>query len=58
MGEQNKIDERDVIFARFEYREGTEIYEEYYERRPEYKKIDYEIKEKELFDKITSERED
>lgn len=44
VGEQNKIDERDVIFARFEYREGTETYEEYYGRRPEYKKIDDEIR--------------
>jgi len=43
-GEQKKVDERDVIFARFEYREGTEIYEEYYARRPDYKKIDDEIR--------------
>ncbi|GAG17787.1 unnamed protein product, partial [marine sediment metagenome] len=44
MGEQNKVDERDVIFARFEYREGTETNEEYYGRRPEYKQIDDEIR--------------
>ena len=44
VGTQNKVDERDVIFARFEYREGTETYEEYYGRRPEYKKIDDEIR--------------
>lgn len=44
VGEQNKIDERDVIFTRFEYREGTETYEEYYRRRPEHKKIDDEIR--------------
>jgi len=44
VGGQNKVDERDVIFARFEYREGTETYEEYYRRRPEYKKIDDEIR--------------
>jgi len=44
VGGQDKVDERDVIFARFEYREGTETYEEYYGRRPEYKKIDDEIR--------------
>jgi ferredoxin len=44
VGEQKKVDERDIIFARFEYREGTEIYEEYYARRPENKKIDDEIR--------------
>ncbi len=44
VGGQNKVDERDVIFARFEYRKGTETYEEYYGRRPEYKKIDDEIR--------------
>jgi ferredoxin len=44
VGKQKKVDERDVIFARFEYREGTEIYEEYYARRSEYKKIDDEIR--------------
>jgi len=44
VGKQKKVDERDVIFARFEYREGTEIYKEYYGRRPEYKKIDDEIR--------------
>jgi len=43
-GKQKKVDERDVIFARFEYREGTEIYEEYYARRPDNKKIDDEIR--------------
>lgn len=44
VGEQKKIDERDVIFSRFDYREGTKIYEEYYAQRPEYKKIDDEIR--------------
>lgn len=44
VGKQKKIDERDVIFARFEYNEGTETYEEYYSRRPELKKIDDEIR--------------
>jgi ferredoxin len=41
---QRKVDERDIIFARFEYEDGTDIYEEYYARRPEYKKIDDEIR--------------
>jgi len=44
VGEQEKIDERDVIFARFGYLEGTRIFEEYYRRRPEYKEIDDEIR--------------
>jgi len=44
VGKQKKVDERDVIFARFEYEEGTETYEEYYSKRPEYKKIDDEIR--------------
>ena len=44
VGKQKKVDERDIIFARFEYEEGTNIYEEYYSRRPEYKKIDDEIR--------------
>jgi reductive dehalogenase len=44
VGKQKKVDERDVIFARFEYKEETETYEEYYSRKPEYKKIDDEIR--------------
>jgi len=44
VGKQQRIDERDTIFARFDYREGTEIFEEYYRRKPEYKDIDDEIK--------------
>lgn len=43
-GEQKKIDERDAIFSRFEYLEGTEIFDDYYRRRPEYKEIDDEIR--------------
>jgi len=45
VGEQKKIDERDVIFARFDYKEGTKIFEEYYKRRPGYKAIDDEVRE-------------
>lgn len=44
IGEQKKIDERDIIFARFEYMKGTEIFDEYYARRPELKNIDDEIR--------------
>ncbi len=43
-GEQKKVDERDVIFARFDLMEGTRDYEEYYKRKPEYKKTDGEIR--------------
>jgi ferredoxin len=44
VGEQSKIDERDVIFARFDYKEGTEIFDTYYRRRQEYKEIDEKIR--------------
>ncbi|MGD8536375.1 MAG: reductive dehalogenase domain-containing protein [Candidatus Aminicenantes bacterium] len=44
VGEQKKIDERDVIFARFDLMEGTENFKYYYERKPEYKKTDGEIR--------------
>ncbi len=44
VGKQEKIDERDVIFARFDLAEGTGDFKDYYERRPEYKKTDDEIR--------------
>ncbi len=44
VGEQKRIDERDVIFARFDLVEGTGRFKDYYERKPEYKKIDDEIR--------------
>lgn len=44
VGEQKRIDERDIIFARFDYKEETEAFQDYYRRRPEYKKIDDEIR--------------
>lgn len=44
IGEQKKIDERDVIFARFDYQKGTEVFDEYYKRRAEYKELDEEIR--------------
>lgn len=41
---QRRVDERDVIFARFDYEEGTDIYDNYYRRRPQYREIDEEIR--------------
>ncbi|MFC2164746.1 4Fe-4S dicluster domain-containing protein [Acidobacteriota bacterium] len=43
-GEQKKIDERDTIFSRFEYGEKTQIRRDYYERKPELKTRDDEIR--------------
>lgn len=39
-----RVDERDIMFAREEYQPGTEKYETYYARRPELKKIDDKIR--------------
>jgi len=36
----NRYDERDTIFARMNYKEGTEIYEDYYGRNPQLKATD------------------
>lgn len=44
MGGQKRIDERDIIFSRFDYKEGTKIFNDYYKRRTEYKDIDDEIR--------------
>jgi len=44
VGPQTKIDERDVIFARFEYQPGTELFNAYYRRKPEYREVDDEIR--------------
>ncbi len=44
IGPQAKIDERDIIFARFDYEPGTEIFNSYYRLRPEYKKIDDDLR--------------
>lgn len=35
-----RVDERDTMFAREEYRPGTTKYEEYYANRPQYKEVD------------------
>jgi len=43
-GEPKKIDERDTIFARFEYDEKTQKYKDYYERKPNLKVKDDEIR--------------
>ncbi len=45
IGAQKKIDERDVIFSRFDYEEGSPILQDYYKRRPEYESMDREIRE-------------
>jgi ferredoxin len=44
IGEMKRVDERDIIFSRFDYREGTKIFDEYYKTKPEYKEKDNEIR--------------
>lgn len=39
-----RIDERDIMFSRMARKEGTTAYEAYYEKHPEYKEIDDEIR--------------
>ena len=39
-----RVDERDVMFAREEYQPGTEQYANYYAMRPEYQKVDDNIR--------------
>lgn len=39
-----KVDERDIMFAREEYESGTEKYQEYYSSRPELREIDDKIR--------------
>lgn len=43
-GEQRKVDERDVIFARFDLASGSKNYKEYYQRKPEFQPVDDEIR--------------
>ena len=43
-GITEKVDERDVMFAREEYHPGTEKYDTYYARRPEFKVTDDKIR--------------
>ena len=40
-----RVDERDIMFAREEYRPGTEKYEKYYFMRPEYKETDDRLRQ-------------
>lgn len=44
VGKQEKVDERNVIFARFDLVEGTQNYKDCYGRKPENRKIDDEIR--------------
>lgn len=39
-----RVDERDIIFARFDLQEGTPRFAEYYARRPQYQEMDAEIR--------------
>ncbi len=39
-----RVDERDVLFARFDLEKGSRHYHEYYLRRPEFQRIDDEIR--------------
>jgi len=41
---ETRVDERDVIFAREEYRPGTEKYRQYYQQHPERKALDDELR--------------
>ncbi len=52
VGTMKKIDERDVIFARFDYEEESQIFQDYYRRHPEFESIDREIRD--LPDVLTS----
>lgn len=44
LGEQKRVDERDVVFARLEYQKGTSRFEEYYARKPNFREIDDDIR--------------
>lgn len=51
VGDQNKIDERDVIFARFDRHEGTQVFKDYYASHPEFDSADGQIRQlPDLFD--------
>lgn len=51
VGVQEKIDERDVIFARFDMPEGTRNFTNYYKNHPEFESIDRKIRQMpDLFD--------
>lgn len=44
-GHQEKTDERDVIFARFDQQEGTRNFTDYYKSHPEYESVDRKIRQ-------------
>ena len=44
VGPLERLDERDIIFARVRYEEGSEEYKEYYSRHPELKATDDKIR--------------
>ena len=44
VGLQEKVDERDVIFARFDLVEGSQNYKDYYRQKPENRERDDEIR--------------
>jgi ferredoxin len=44
-GRQNRVDERDTIFARFDFEKGEKIHSDYYGRKPEFQSIDNGIRE-------------
>ncbi len=43
--EQGKIDERDVIFARFDLAKDTQVFKDYYKNHPEFESIDRQIRQ-------------
>lgn len=45
VGSQEKIDERNVIFARFDLHEGTQNFTNYYKNHPEFESIDRKIRQ-------------
>lgn len=46
IGKQKKIDERDIIFSRFDLKQNSRLYDEYYKRKKEYKKVDDRIRKR------------
>jgi ferredoxin len=44
VGQTRRVDERDVLFARFDLRDGSPEFEEFYRRRPHYKDRDASIR--------------
>jgi ferredoxin len=51
VGNQRKIDERDVIFARFDLHEGMQAFKDYYAGHPEFLTVDGQIRQSpDLFD--------